>query len=678
MRALFLLLIFSAPMLAHAQTGVRLPATDLTDAQAAAHALNRLAYGPRAGEVDLISGDLARWIDRQLGQSLDDSELDARLAQAYPSTALSLYETGAAFPSPAVRLRAFQAMQEGGGRGMMGESGMRGEAQGGRRGRGRGRMQRGQMGRGSAQSQMEMRQRGMGGRSGGRMPGMGGDSMRAGGGQQALIDDLINGVRPEQESQRARVAERIEERTGFRDLRDLFYDANSSKLERAIHSGNQLEEVLVDFWFNHFNVSLGKINDAGPFVPSFECDAIRPHVLGNFRDMLEATTLHPAMLFYLDNHRSNADADRQTLAPRQAAEPSTGGGGQGGQAPGINENFARELFELHTLGVDGGYTQRDIEEAARVLTGWKVSPLVFPLGDRRAQVERRISRSAESGNGYVFDARQHDAEAKQVMGVDFPAGGGAAELEALLDLVAYHPSTARFLSTKLAQKFVSDTSPDALVDDLARVYLDSRGDLQAVMRVLVEHPAFWSDEAVAGKIKTPLETVASAARAVGADVTDPAELIRWTTRMGQPLYAYNAPTGYPEESAPWVNGAALLNRMNFGIELATGQIAGVTIDLLALNQRREPESAEDALLTYLPILLPGRDTAETAALLMPTLRDPALDARLDAATGEDDMGEMPQASSAGNQTQGGDAPASSAQLAQVVGLILGSPEFQRQ
>ena len=688
MRALALLaaLALAGPVAAAQPLAVPSAQAGLTDREAAAHALNRLAYGPRPGQVDALAepGALAAWIDGQLAQSSGDGVLDADLTLAYPSIAMPLREQGAVYPSPAVRLRAFTALREQGGAMGTGRQGRAGRADGMRGRGGAGRSGMGRMGSGRM---------GAGRMGAGRM-GMGqmaGDStMRAGGGTDALLRDIatVTPAPPE----RARAAAFVEERLGFRDLRELMFQAQAAKVLRAVYAEDQLAEVLTDVWFNHFNVSITKINDVGPFVPSFERDAIRPHVLGSFREMLGATATHPAMLFYLDNHRSNAAEGRATLAPMPtgdevvpgiATPPRQATGGQDQQRPGVNENYARELFELHTLGVDGGYTQQDIEEAARVLTGWKVNPLVYPLGEMRGRVEAALTLSPDVREGAVFDPRWHDAEAKTVLGVTFPAGGGPEELGRLLDVVATHPSTARHVAAKLAEAFVSDAPPDALLDDLAETFLATDGDLAAVMRALVGHPAFWAPEAVASKVKTPIETVVSAVRAVGADVEDPSDLIRWVTRMGQPLYAYSAPTGYPERSAAWVNGAALLNRMSFGLDLALNRVDGVALDLLALNGLREPESARDALRTYLPILLPGRDTAETEALLVPTLRAPDVDARVAAAAQAADPGmdastDPARPSSPGMETLGGNAPRDSQQLAQVVGLILGSPEFQRQ
>ena len=320
-------------------------------------------------------------------------------------------------------------------------------------------------------------------------------------------------------------------------------DLMEGKLLRAVYSDRQLEEVLTDFWFNHFNVYLEKGADHY-LITEYERDAIRPHVLGKFRDLLEATAKSPAMLFYLDNWESVAPAP---TPPRAAANQPR---------RGLNENYGRELLELHTLGVDGGYTQKDVTEVARCFTGWTI-----------LQPQR--------GGDFVFNARTHDNGEKTVLGVDIPAGGGMTDGEKVLDIVARHPSTARHISWELAQRFVADDPPAALVDRMAQTFLKTDGDLRAVMATMLASKEFWSVGAFRTKMKSPLELVASAVRAEDGQVDYAQGLANQVAQLGEPLYRKQEPTGYSNSGREWVNTAGLLARMNFALQLADNKVAGV-------------------------------------------------------------------------------------------------------
>ena len=324
-----------------------------------------------------------------------------------------------------------------------------------------------------------------------------------------------------------------------------------AKLQRALYSSRQLEEVLVDFWFNHFNVSVTKLQ-VRTMVTSYERDAIRPHVLGHFRDMLLATARHPAMLFYLDNYQSQA--------PRQDLLQLAGGALR---LPGINENYARELMELHTLGVDGGYTQDDVVNVARVFSGWTIFD---------------FSRIAE----FQFNPANHDRNQKVVLGKVFPRGGGESEGVEVIDMLARHPSTARFISRKLAQRFVADDPPPALVERMADTFTKTDGDLRAVMETLLFSREFLSEGAWRAKVKSPLETVVGTMRALDVDVEDVTALAQQVAELGQPLYAKAEPTGYPNTGEAWTNSVALLGRMNFATALFEGRIEGVAVDPRAI------------------------------------------------------------------------------------------------
>jgi len=324
-------------------------------------------------------------------------------------------------------------------------------------------------------------------------------------------------------------------------------DLTEAKILRAIYTNRQLDEVLADFWYNHFNIYLDKGADRY-LVTDYERDAIRPHVLGKFRDLLEATAKSSAMMFYLDNW--------QSVGPN-APQPRGGNGKQARR--GLNENYGRELLELHTLGVDGGYTQKDVTEVARCFTGWTIN-------------------QPQRGGKFQFNARVHDNGEKVVLGVAIPAGGGMSDGEKVLDMVAHHPSTAHFISRKLAQRFVADEPPATLVDRMAQSFLKSDGDIREVLRTMLASKEFWSAGAYRSKMKSPLEMVASAVRAVNGDVDFAFPLANQVAQLGEPLYRKQEPTGYSNSSAEWVNTAGLLARMNFALQLADNKMPGVKVD----------------------------------------------------------------------------------------------------
>src|SRR5664280_1270623 len=325
-------------------------------------------------------------------------------------------------------------------------------------------------------------------------------------------------------------------------------DLTEGKLLRAVYSNRQLDEVLTDFWFNHFNIYLDKGADRY-LVTEYERDTIRPHVLGKFQELLEATAKSPAMLFYLDNW--------QSVGPDAPQARGKKGGPRG--YPGLNENYGRELLELHTLGVDGGYTQADVTEAARCFTGWTI-----------LQPQR--------GGEFAFNKRVHDEGEKTVLGVKIPAGGGMSDGEKVLDLVAHHRSTARFISQKLAMRFVADDPPASLVERMAETFRRTDGDLRAVMKTMLESKEFFSQGAYLGKLKSPLEVVASAVRAVTGEVDYAFPLANQVAQLGEPLYRKQEPTGYSNSSKEWLNSGGLLARMNFALQLADNKIPGVRVD----------------------------------------------------------------------------------------------------
>lgn len=625
----------------------------LTERQAAGHLLDRLAYGSRPGEIErLVEMGLDTWVERQLRADFKDVEIQRRLRD-FKTLDLSARQVAATYPQPGQVLRMAQRA--------------------------------GVIDRRQAEEIQARR---------------GEDSDRRPRGERRQVMEFARDQ-------------------GFRPIQELVGELMVQKLLRAVYAENQLHEVLTDFWFNHFNVSLTD-NECRVFVSAYERDAIRPFVLDEFRAMLEATAKHPAMLFYLDNARSVAPEGTRTTFARDVAERRVRRGSRGEgrrRAPrggemdgevrrlledrrpqGLNENYARELMELHTLGVDGGYTQDDVVEVARAFTGWAT----YPLGPAQREIEARIARARrfpQAGfvfeDSFIFRADVHDAESKTVLGRRLVPGRGIEDGLEVLDLLATHPSTAQHLARKLAVRFVSDEPPASLVDRLAKDFLESRGDLGLVMRTLVQSPEFWSAEARGSKIKSPFELVASSLRALEVRIVHPRPIVEWIGRMGQPLYAYQAPTGYPDRADAWVNTGSLLHRMNFGLELATGRIGGLRFDVAALNHHREPESLDDALATYVPILLPERDSEQALRRLEPVVRDPELAQKLSqvaplAAEGsygafdewgewdEWDMGAFPGGDRGRDRWPVPPGEVDNSPLAHVVGVILGSPEFQRR
>ena len=419
----------------------------------------------------------------------------------------------------------------------------------------------------------------------------------------------------------------------------VVFERSSARVLRAVESPRQLEEVLVDFWFNHFNVS----EDKGVvrwLATSYERDAIRPHVFGTFRELLGATAHHPAMLFYLDNWRSTREglSQEELRHPRrfrrQAAMMEDAEDEEDAKPKlGLNENYARELLELHTLGVDGGYTQDDVREVARCFTGWSI-------------------RQPRKDPGFVFREVAHDGGAKGVLGKAIPAGGGEKDGERVLDLLASHPATARHVALKLAQRFVSDAPPPELVDRVAKVFLDTKGDLRAVYRALFQSPEFQSPQTRAAKVKTPFEYVVSALRATNAQVEVTPRLLRHLALMGEPLYRAPAPTGFPEVAEPWVNSGALVARLNFGLDLVGGRLPGARVSLDAFAPKQAPTAVEwvDGLGQA---LLGAKPSEETRATILAALA------------------EKREAASAVDEAPPVDVPL-------IAGLLLGSPEFQKQ
>lgn len=458
-------------------------------------------------------------------------------------------------------------------------------------------------------------------------------------------------------------ADSMQLRQAVRQGQQVLGELATSRVVRAVASERQLEEVMVDFWHNHFNVFAGK-DRVRYFLPEYDREAIRPHALGNFRALLGAVAKSPAMLYYLDNWQSVADSGRPVLQPipprfaarraqavRRAAQQRGANEEQMQRVQqlqqrrrGVNENYARELMELHTLGVDGGYTQQDVIEVARALTGWTL--------ERGAQ-----------GGGFVFRPQVHDAGAKVILGTTFPAGRGVEEGEAVLDLLASHPKTATFIATKLARRLVSDTPPPALVTRAANTFRRTKGDIREVVRTIVTSPEFFSADAYRAKVKTPFELVVSTMRAMNAPADATPRTAQLVARLGQPIFGHQAPNGWPETGDAWMNTGAILNRINFGLAVASSRVPGVRLPQWPATSQLASLPREQQVDGVIRELLGGSASNDTRQVLL-TGTNPFLAARGSAS--DTLLAEAPGRRSAPNG------------FAQIVGLALGAPEFQRR
>ena len=541
----------------------------LTNDQKILHALNRLTFGPRPGDVDEVKKlGLKKWINRQLHpDSIPENPVLAEKLKTLDSLQMSGPELVANYPTPQMvrqmvngqlpfpanpdRKRMLTRLME-----KFEERQKAGEAAQGGQGGQPAAPAAPARGLADLLTPLEIR------------------TMRQGTPQQRLAlfqsfppekqDQILDAIPGQLRQSLATVAppelrRRFDMGAGPQQM--VARDLAEGKLLRTIYSDRQLEEVLTDFWFNHFNVYLDKGADRYLVTP-YERDVIRPHVLGKFKDLLVATAKSPAMLFYLDNWQSVApDAPQPARAPKKGSR-------------GLNENYGRELLELHTLGVDGGYTQKDVTEAARCFTGWTI------LAPQR-------------GGEFSFNPRMHDNGEKMVLGVTIPAGGGITDGEKVLDIVAHHPSTARFISRKLAMRFVADEPPQSLIDQMAATFTKTDGDLRAVLETMFASKEFFSEGAYRSKLKTPLELVASAVRATGGEVTYAMALANQVAQLGQPLYRKQEPTGYSNQSKEWLNSGGLLARMNFALQLAGNKMQGVQVNAATTAKPDDPIAGID-------------------------------------------------------------------------------------
>jgi uncharacterized protein (DUF1800 family) len=470
--------------------------------------------------------------------------------------------------------------------------------------------------------------------------------------QPAEFDDFVKSLRgPQRASLVAGMSPEMKETVGALEnpQRTVAEELIAQRLTRDIYSDAQLQEVMTDFWFNHFNVYLHK-NEAMPYyLVGYERDAIRPHALDKFEDLLEATAHSPAMLIYLDNAESVGPDSR--AAERAKLNSARGDGKPKKAEEGLNENYARELMELHTLGVNGGYTQADVIQVARILTGWTV--------DR-----------PQHGGGFQFNPNRHEPGTKKALGKKFKENG-EREGRDLLHSLATRPATARFVSRKLAVRFVSDDPPESLVERMSKSYLLSGGDIAAVLKTMFHSSEFWSTAVYRSKVKTPLEYVVSAARASNADIISLRPLANALREMGMPLYGAIPPTGYKWDAPDWISTEALVKRMNFALSLAANRLPGISTAWLSKDS--EPVAsmpnpqAEESRLESILIAGAVSDSTRSAVLEQFEVRNSNRQAA------------QPRAQSMPVSEHRTPAPAALEKQDQVLaGLLLGSPEFQRR
>ncbi|MBL0357245.1 MAG: DUF1800 domain-containing protein [Chitinophagaceae bacterium] len=629
----------------------------LTERQAAAHLLDRFTFGATPGEIDeVVKTGLEKWFSQQLDGKLNDDSLNNRLKE-YDALGMSNQQIINTFPRQAKIVK--NAIDEG------------------------------LINKDSIDKSDKAAYR-------------------------SMIDDYML-------------------KKGYRREQELYRQFANQKILSAAYSNNQLQQVLTEFWYNHFNVSATK-NDCSQFIPAYERDVIRPNTTGKFGDLLLATAQSPAMLFYLDNFNStgmNEAMEVRQLKRQQQVEETTKAAMEGiteeekaklmeqiknrKKNLGLNENYAREIMELHSLGVDGGYTQADVTEAAKVLTGWTVYPLegLGPSNFARKLIDKfgednLIKKGFVHKGDFFFALNRHDDKEKTVLGKTFSAGGGYDEGVELINMLAHHPSTAKFISKKLAVRFVSDNPPQSLIDKMAASFTKNDGNIKQVLITMVSSPEFWQKEALREKTKSPFELVISTVRSLDANVDQPFMLYQWAKKMGQQLYYYQAPTGFPDKGQYWINTGSLLNRMKFGLAFAAQKIPGVSFNLAALNNNHEPESAMEALKVYSRVMMPERNVDATIKRLEPMVNDPALQQKVEEAAGKavpnNDAAAMIDTGDNENSMEGksntkmseeklarqmlrkkGAADmntpllaGNNSMLAQVVGIIIGSPEFQRR
>ncbi|MGD9588452.1 MAG: DUF1800 domain-containing protein [Pyrinomonadaceae bacterium] len=607
------------------------------------HILDRLGYGARPGDIERVRAiGLSKYIEQQLDPlSIDDSAAERRF-QNIETNKMTTAEIFARYPNPGALLQMLE------------------------------------------------------------------------GGQNAQRNPEEMNEKERQERQR-----KLREYYAKYDLRpanQLLPQITSNRILRAVYSERQLNEVMVDFWQNHFNVFAGK-GAVRWYIPSYERDVLRKYALGNFKDLVVATAQHPAMLFYLDNFESVAPNQGQPaarpgrlqqlilngqLTPQMRERIKENQGLTDAQLDqrirqarniqqqprrGLNENYARELMELHTLGVDGGYTQKDIVEVARAFTGWTIAD---PRGYRRAAAaningteEMRLARlqrqagipdNVESGEFY-FNQNWHDRSGKVVLGQKIDEGGVKDGLK-VIDILVSHPSTAKHIARKLAVKFVNDKPSEELIGRVASAFTRSKGDMKATLRALFTDKEFFARDNFRAKIKTPFELAISSIRAIGADTNAGPQMLAMLNKLGEVPYGYQAPTGYPDTSEDWVNAGALLERLNFAIALSSNQIPGTRADL----KRFRGSDKAGTINMAVEEILHGNISPATKTTLLKQAEQPLQEVKAPADPADDSYVPNMRQGQAGAQGRQMRLlrPSGDPDVFKVVSLVLGTPEFQRQ
>jgi uncharacterized protein (DUF1800 family) len=647
-----LIAIFSSNLILGKATTPIKPKT-LDENKKILHILNRLSFGPRPGDLEKVKSiGLQAYIELQLNpERIDDSAVEAKLAD-FNVLKMRTAELFMKYPNPGAILQ-YIAQKNGLNKGDLADLRKRSDQE----------------------------------------------------------NTQMNPKDEERMKEYQRQVAEIYRQYGLGRPNEIMQQVIAARILRAVYSERQLQEIMVDFWANHFNVYSGK-GAVRWYIPSYERDVIRKHALGNFRDLLLATAQHPAMLFYLDNFQS-VSPNSQNALRRQFSAPTESNllrierlerrmlngnrfpklmdqskelmalgnrnqlrtQNQQRRMRGINENYARELLELHTMGVDGGYTQQDIIEVAKCFTGWTI---FNPYGYRKAAAilidgkadarEERLRRMAgvpdniEDGEFY-FNERLHEKGPKYVLGHKIDEGGIKDGIK-VIDILVSHPSTARFIAKKLAIRFVSDNPSEALINRVAKAFSDSKGDIKTTLRALFNDPEFFAAENYKAKIKTPLEFMISALRALNAEVTPSRLLISLLNKLGEVPYGYQAPTGYPDTAEEWVSAGALLERMNFAIALASNRIPQTRVDLSKFAAR----SKQEILDKVINEILQGEVSDQTKKVLLEQIEKPLKE--IDSV--DDDSQEMSK------QRLRFLSPSGNPDIFKAVSLVLGTPEFQRQ
>ena len=669
-------------------------AKPLTENQKILHVLNRLGFGARSGDIEKVKAvGLNKYIEQQLNpSSITDSAAEAKVRDL-DVLKMSNEEIFAKYPSPQAVLQAVAEQNDLGRKDLKGLREKNKNVQ-------------------KAAEAMSADKTAMKG--------------EMSNGKMADKNKDINEFSPAERQKYQQQVNELYRKYELGRPQQITQQLNASRILRAVYSERQLNEAMVDFWTNHFNVFAGKAATRW-LLPAYDRDVIRPNALGNFKDLLLATAKSPAMLFYLDNYQSvspDAQTNNGRRGNRQMRQMQNGqmnprmrermkqrtgmsdaqidermkqmGDNPPAKQPkkqqrGINENYAREVMELHTLGVEGGYTQKDIQEVARAFTGWTI---IDPRGYRRsfaklngmenARPGNRLMRQmglpedAESGSFY-FNERWHDSGEKTILGQRVNEGGMKDGLK-VVDILANHPSTAKFIARKLAVKFVSDNPSEALVSRVADAFHKSKGDIKTTLRALFADKEFFAAENYRAKIKTPFEVVVSAVRTLGAD-TNGRQIQAMLAKMGEQLYGFQAPTGYPDTAEDWVNTGALLERLNFAIALSSNRIPGTRVDLKKFEAKGKSQILDQAVA----VVLDGEISGNTKASLLKQLEQPLPEVKIaNVSDNTDDTEDMAMnAGQGGGRRRGAQparllAPSGNAEVFKVVGLILGTPDFQRQ